>query len=133
MGILYFLVYLFLEILFSYEFARIFTPFGLFLEVIFSTIVGFSIFRNLQFSMALDMQRVLKREVSEEEFMTMGLFRMIGAVFLIIPGVLTDILGILFLFEPFARMVAKKTFPPKPKYDIYDDIIDVEIIEERKN
>jgi UPF0716 family protein affecting phage T7 exclusion len=133
MGILYFLVYLFLEILFSYEFARIFTPFGLFLEVIFSTIVGFSIFRNLQFSMALDMQRVLKREVSEEEFMTMGLFRMIGAVFLIIPGVLTDILGILFLFEPFARMVAKKIFPPKPKYDIYDDIIDVEIIEERKN
>ena len=132
MGILYFLVYLFLEILFSYEFARIFTPFGLFLEVIFSAIVGFSIFRNLQFSLALDMQRVLKREVSEEEFMTMGLFRMIGAVFLIIPGVLTDILGILFLFEPSARMVAKKIFPPKPK-DIYDDIIDVEIIEERKN
>ena len=132
MGILYFLVYLFLEILFSYKFASVFTPFGLFIEIIFSAIVGFSIFRNLQFSMALDMQRVLKREVSEEEFMTMGLFRMIGAVFLIIPGVLTDILGILFLFEPFARMVAKKTFPPKPK-DIYDDIIDVEVIEERKN
>ena len=135
MGILYFLAYMFFEILVSYEFARIFTPFGLFMEILLSAFVGFSIFRNLQFSMAEGFQKVIRREVSEEEFMAMGLFKMIGAVMLIVPGVLTDIIGVLFLFEPFAKAVAKKVFPPRPTtYNRYDDdIIDVEVIEEKAN
>jgi len=73
-----------------------------------------------------------------EEFLTAGLFRLIGAILLIIPGFFSDILGVLFLFEPFATFVAKKFFVKK-KFDTYEryedtnkdsDIIDVEIIEE---
>jgi UPF0716 family protein affecting phage T7 exclusion len=133
MGGIYFLVYLFLEILFSYEFAKIFTPFGLFLEVIFSAFVGVSILRTLQFSIFEDMQRVLRREISEEEFLTAGMFKFIGAILLIIPGVFSDMLGILFLFEPFARWVGRKLFWQKTYFyhnqHKDDDIIDVEIIE----
>jgi UPF0716 family protein affecting phage T7 exclusion len=134
MGLLYFLVYLFLEILFSYEFARIFTPLGLFLEVLLTAFVGVYIIRNLHFSLAVEMQRVLRREITEEEFVTSGLFKLIGAFLLIIPGVFSDILGILFLMEPFARWVAKKIFPQnlqKYHYHKEDDgeIIDVEIVE----
>jgi len=134
MGIIYFLVYLFLEILFSYEFAKIFTPFGLFLEVLISAGVGVYILRTLHFSLAVEMQRVLRREITEEEFVTSGLFKLIGAFLLIIPGVFSDIVGILFLFEPFARWVARKIFPQNTHryhYHKEDDgeIIDVEIVE----
>jgi len=136
MILVYFLIYLFLEILFSYEFAKIFTPFGLFLEVIASGLIGVYIIRLFPFSINEGMVKVLRKEISEEEFISIGLFKFIGAILLIIPGIFSDILGILFLFEPFAKWVAKK-FLPKEKYtshtsynDGFEDIIDVEIIEE---
>jgi len=135
MGLIYFLAYLFLEILFSYEFANIFTPLGLFLEVLITAGVGVYIIRTLHFSLAVEMQRVLRREISEEEFVTSGLFKLIGAFLLIVPGVFSDIIGILFLMEPFARWVARKLFLPQNVHKYHykkendDDIIDVEIVE----
>jgi len=133
MGIVYFLAYLFFEILFSYEFAKIFTPIGLFLEVIFSAIAGVYILQTLHFSLANEMQKVMKGEMTQEEFMKSGIFRMLGAFLLIIPGVFSDILGILFLMEPVARWFARKFLKKSPTYHkpSYDDdeIIDVEIVE----
>ena len=134
MGLLYFLGYLFLEILFNYEFAKVFTPFGLFLEVLLSAIAGMVIIRTLNFSMAESMQRVMRREISEEEFITMGLFKLIGAILLFIPGVLSDMVGLFLMFEPFAKWFAKKFLKRNSVYTNrhFDDseIIDVEIIEE---
>jgi len=134
MGLIYFLLYLFLEITISYEFAKIFTPFGLFLEVLISAAVGLYIIKTLHFSMFIELQRVLKREISEEEFITMGLFKLIGGILLFIPGVFSDILGLLLMIELIARFFAKifhsKTYTT---HSTYDDIIDVEIIEEKRN
>ncbi len=129
---IYFLVYLFFEILFSYEFARVFTPFGLFLEIIFSAMVGIYVIKNLHFSFFDGFQKVLRREISEEEFVTAEFFKLIGAFLLIIPGIFSDIFGILFLFEPFGRWFGKKFFRNTTVYKkspIDDDIIDVEIVE----
>jgi UPF0716 protein FxsA len=84
--------------------------------------------------LSANMQKLMRREITQEEFLSIGLFKLIGAVFLIIPGFFSDIIGVLFLFEPFARFVAKNLFPPKnychTTYKNDDDIIDVEIIEE---
>jgi len=136
MGLIYFLVYLFLEILFSYEFAKIFTPLGFFIEVLITALIGVYIIRTLPFSINESMMKVLKREISEEEFLSIGIFKFIGAILLIIPGFFSDILGALFLFEPFARWIAKKFLPQQNNFYTYtdtdNDIIDVEIIEERK-
>ena len=137
MGLIYFLVYLFLEILFSYEFAKIFTPLGFFIEVLITAFIGVYIIRTLPFSINESMMKVLKREISEEEFLSIGIFKFIGAVLLIIPGFFSDILGTLFLFEPFARWIARKFLPHQNNFYTYtntddNDIIDVEIIEERK-
>jgi len=136
MGLIYFLAYLFLEILFSYEFAKVFTPFGLFLEVLLTAIIGISVIRSLNFSLAESMQRVLRREMSEEEFLSIGLFRLIGGILLFIPGVFSDILGVLLMFEGVARFFAKKLFPSRKYYHHThygdDEIIDVEIIEVKK-
>ena len=134
MGLIYFLLYLFLEITISYEFAKIFTPFGLFLEVLFTAAVGLYIIRTLHFSMFVEMQRVLKREISEEEFITMGLFKLIGGILLFIPGVFSDMVGLFLMFEPFAKWFAKKFLKRNSVYtnQHFDDseIIDVEIIKE---
>jgi len=136
MGLVYFIWYLFLEILFSYEFMKIFTPLGFFIEVLVTAVIGVYILRDIHFSLSENMIRVLKREITQEEFISIGIFQFVGALLLIIPGFFSDILGALFLFEPFSIWVAKKFLP---KDDIQyrndfkdDDIIDVEIIEERK-
>jgi UPF0716 family protein affecting phage T7 exclusion len=133
MGLLYFLIYLFLEILFSYEFMKVFTPFGFFLEILLTAGIGVYILQTLDLSLSVNMQKLMRREITQEEFLSIGLFKLIGAILLIIPGFFSDIIGVLFLFEPFARFVVKKLFPSRNFYHkTYrdDDIIDVEIIEE---
>jgi UPF0716 family protein affecting phage T7 exclusion len=133
MGLIYFLVYLFLEILFSYEFMKVFTPFGFFFEILFTAAVGVYMLQTLDLSLSANIHKLMRREITQEEFLSIGLFKLIGAVLLIIPGFFSDVVGVLFLFEPFAKFVAKKFFPQNNFYHkTYrdDDIIDVEIIEE---
>jgi len=137
MGLIYFLGYLFLEIVFSYEFMKVFTPFGFFLEIIISAVAGIYIIKNLDFSLRDNLIKLMHRELTEEEFISVGLFKLIGAFLLIVPGFFSDVVGILFLFEPFARFIAKKLFPNTYVYTTHnnfndEDIIDVEIIEEKK-
>ena len=137
MGLIYFLLYLFLEIVFSYEFMKVFTPLGFFIETLITAIIGVYIIRNIHFSLSENMIKVLRREISEEEFISIGIFKFIGAVLLVVPGFFSDIVGALFLFEPFARWIARKFLPKENIYTYKqnfnssnDEIIDVEIIEE---
>jgi len=131
---IYFLAYLFIEIFVSYEFTKILTPFGMFLEVILSAIWGIVLIKNLNFTLRDSMIKVMHREISQEEFISIGMFKFIGAILLIIPGVFTDILGILMQFDEFGAFIARKFLPKKDiqKDPFEDDIIDVEIIEDKK-
>ncbi len=132
---IYFLAYLFIEIFVSYEFTKILTPFGMFLEVILSAIWGIVLIKNLNFTLRDSMIKLMHREISQEEFISIGMFKFIGAILLIIPGVFTDILGILMQFDEFGAFIARKFLPKKDiqKDPFDDDIIDVEIIEDKKN
>jgi UPF0716 family protein affecting phage T7 exclusion len=135
---IYFLVYLFVEIFVSYEFTKIFTPFGMFLEILASAVFGLMLIRTLNFSLAESMQKVMRREISQEEFISIGMFKFVGAILLVVPGVFTDILGLLMQFDAFGSFVAKKFLTPKETYthqkDPFEsDIIDVEIIEDTKH
>jgi UPF0716 family protein affecting phage T7 exclusion len=132
---IYFLVYLFVEIFVSYEFTKIFTPFGMFLEILATAVIGIMLIRTLNFSLAENMQKLATREITQEEFISIGMFKFVGAILLVIPGVFTDILGVLMQFEGFAILVARKLLTPKtppPKDPFENDIIDVEIIEDKK-
>jgi len=137
---IYFLIYLFIEIFVTYEFTKIVSPFGTFLEIIATAVIGIFIIKNLNFSLLENMQKVLRGEISQEEFISIGLFKLVGAILLIVPGVFSDILGILMQFEEFATFIVKKISNRfnnrykyyQPKKDFDDDIIDVEIIEDKK-
>jgi len=134
---IYFLAYLFIEIFVTYEFTQIVSPFGTFLEILLSGFIGIFILRTLHFSLVESMQKVARREISQEEFISIGLFKLIGAFLLILPGVFSDILGVLMQFDVFGAFVGKQFLPKrenqdKNPFDSEDDIIDIEIIEDKK-
>ncbi len=72
-------------------------------------------------------------KLSLEEFQNASTSYLLGAILLIIPGVLTDILGVLALgYTMYLRFVAKIT-PEQTKFNKNkgdDNVIDVEIIDE---
>ncbi len=128
---IYFLIYLFIEIYVSVKIASAIGPFWTFLEVIVTAIYGVWIISNMHIQMAATMQALVRGEISIEEFESMNLYVLIGAILLIIPGFFTDILGILLQFGVFSKFIARKIFKLKPRETEEDDVIDVEIIEHK--
>jgi UPF0716 family protein affecting phage T7 exclusion len=138
MGFLFFVVYLFFEILVSYLFIQIFTPLGFFLESVVTAIIGILLLRDFSISMLWDIQLVVNREITPEEFISIGILRFVGAIFLIMPGILTDILGTIFQF-PWTGQWFASHFLKSPTsththfhHSKEPDIIDAEIIEEEE-
>ena len=75
-----------------------------------------------------------------EEFQRLNLFTLIGAILLIVPGFLTDIVGILLQFSAFTSMIVNRYNVKSGKCNTSfedeninikrdSDVIDVEIIE----
>ena len=127
---LYFLLYLFIETFVSVKIASLIGPFWTFVEIIASAVYGVWVMRNLHIQMMATMQALANGEITIEEFESMNLYTLLGAILLIIPGFFTDILGILLQFGVFSKFVAKKIFKLKSRRDMEeDDVIDVEIIE----
>jgi 2-isopropylmalate synthase/UPF0716 protein FxsA len=108
-----------------------------FFEIILSAVVGILIFKNFRYSIAQNLQKLSRREISEEDFTKLNLASVLGAILLIIPGFFTDILGLLFQISFIAKVIFSK-FIVKSNSSFYskqqkqkgeDDVIDVEIIE----
>ncbi len=127
----YLLIYLFIEIYVSVKIASAIGPFWTFVEILATAFLGFWIIKNMHIQMAATMQALSRGEISVEEFESMHIYTLIGAILLIIPGFFTDILGLLLQFGVFSKFIARKIFKLKPKKTDRgdDDVIDVEIIE----
>jgi len=125
----YFLVYMFLEIFVSYEFTKIFTPFGMFIEILGSAVFGVILLRSLNLSLFEHIQKIMTQD---KEFIFVGISQFIGAILLIVPGVFTDIIGVLMQFNIFGFFFTNKFFTKQNSNNFEDNIIDVEIIEEKR-
>ena len=131
-------IYLFLEVLITYEMIDFLGVFGFVLEIVLSAILGFFILMNYRFFLGDALVRLRERAISYEAFVGSNVFRILGAILLILPGGLTDILGILMQFSALG-FLAVKPFMKKPTSDsaFFDtnnksqksEIIDVEVIE----
>ncbi|NWF67245.1 MAG: FxsA family protein [Campylobacterales bacterium] len=132
---IYFLVYLFLEIFVSIEFASYLGALYTFIEVIVSALIGIFIIVNFKYSFLESLTSLIKQEITQQEFISMHIFSIIGAIFLILPGFLLDIIGLLMQFEFFATIVSSKfihkKFDTKFNHKTRGDgnVIDVEVIE----
>ena len=137
---LYFLIYLFLEVLVSVNIASSIGGLATFLEILASAVIGIIIMTNFRSTLAENIRAVSARQIDMLEFQRLNLFTIAGAILLIIPGFLTDIIGVLLQFGVFTKMIVNRTHVKSQSTRLYQDytqntiqkdsdVIDVEIID----
>ncbi len=135
---IYFLLYLFLEVIISVNISSEIGGLNTFGEIVLSAFVGIYILFHFQTTLAENMRAVSTRQIDLKKFQELNIFTLLGAILLIVPGFLTDIIGILLQFHVVTSILVNR-FSAKynskvPKsnsnsnYTKDDDVIDVEII-----
>lgn len=132
---IYFLIYLFLEVVISVNISSYIGGLATFFEIIFSALLGIGMLVNFRTTFVQNLTAVSYDCIDLEEFQRLNLFTIFGAILLILPGFLTDIIGILLQFSVFTSMIINyynvKFGKCNIKKDINkrsDDVIDVEVI-----
>jgi len=135
----YFLIYLFLEVIISVNISSAIGGLNTFFEIVLSAFVGISILVNFRKTLMENMNAVSFNCINLQQFQSLNLFTILGGILLIIPGFLTDIIGILLQFSVFTSMLVNrynvKSGNCKTDFEqnniIKDsDVIDVEIIDD---
>ncbi|MCF6331464.1 MAG: FxsA family protein [Sulfurimonas sp.] len=134
----YFVIYLFLEVIISVNISSSIGGLMTFLEIMASAFLGIFILMNFKESLKENITAVSYNCIDLNQFQNLNLFTLFGAILLIIPGFLTDIIGLLMQFSVVTRMVVNrynmrshncninKEEEIKSKKD--SNVIDVEII-----
>jgi len=134
---IYFVVYLFLEVLISVNISSSIGGLMTFIEIVFSAFLGISILINFKSTLKENLNAVSYDCIDLKQFQKLNLFTLIGAIFMIVPGFFTDIIGLLMQFSVFTSMLVNryhvKSSTCKPRFDTKNikkdsDVIDVEII-----
>jgi len=131
---IYFLLYLFLEVVVSVNIASAIGGVWTFVELIVSALAGFAILANFRGTLAENIHALNQARIDPLEFQQLNLFTVLGAILLIVPGFLTDIIGLLLQFSVVTRMLVNR-FVAKSKHDSStyysqkdENVIDVEIV-----
>ncbi len=137
---LYFIVYLFLEVLVSVQISSAIGGLATFFEILLTAFIGIAILINFRNTLFENMTAVSYNCIDLEQFQRLNLFTLFGAILLIVPGFLTDIIGVLLQFSAFTSMIVNRYNVKSGKCNTsYEgenidnkkdsDVIDVEIIE----
>ena len=136
---LFFILYVFLETLVSVQISGMLGGFWTFIEIVFSVLVGITLLKNMDTTIGESFGALRDREISSQDFERLAIFHVVGAFLIIVPGFLTDIVGVLLQFNIFALMVMRNMFAKNKKNDTpFDEIktkrgdneiIDVEVID----
>ena len=136
---IYFLLYLFLEVLVSVEISSAIGGLATFFEIVLSAFIGVVILINFRKTLIENLTAVSYNCIDLEQFQKLNLFTLIGAILLIIPGFLTDILGTFMQFSVITSMIVNRynvksgkcnsSFEEQNNIPKDSDVIDVEIIE----
>jgi len=147
--LIYFLIYLFLEVMISSTIAASIGGLLTFIEILFSAVIGMIILKNFKYSLSENIQKARAGQITQEEFVKTNVAKAIGAFLLIVPGFFTDTIGLLLQLGLFVSIFSKVFEFKKPnnnttysnnfeytqtdyKYNNKrgnDEIIDVEIID----
>ncbi len=131
---IYFLIYLFLEVMLSVYIASLIGGLATFIEIVLTAFIGVYILLRFQDKLSENMKRFSMQQMDIRQMQELNLFTLFGSILLIIPGFLTDILGVLIQFaiitQPFVNKYGKKYdsnhVSNSTKKD--ENVIDVEII-----
>ncbi len=100
--------------------------------IIGTIFIGTMLLKNSQYAILGSMAAVSKGKLDLRNFQNASMAYMFGALLLIVPGILSDTMGVLALgYTLYLQFVAKIT-PEKPNFNQKgdDDVIDVEVIDE---
>ncbi|MDD5372108.1 MAG: FxsA family protein [Sulfurimonas sp.] len=134
---IYFIIYLFLEVIISVNISSAIGGLATFFEILLSAFLGLIILINFKATLTENLRAVSYNCIDLREFQSLNLFTILGAILLILPGFLTDIIGILLQFSVFTTMLVNryniKSNKCNTKYEKNNiekdiDVIDVEII-----
>jgi len=126
--------FLFLELYLSLKVGENIGFFGSLVWIILSFMIGMILLQKSSQTMMGNMTAMRQGKLDMKKFQNASMSYLAGAILLIIPGVLSDFLGVFALFYTFyLQFVAKIT--PEQKHENFkkqgdDDVIDVEIIDE---
>ena len=133
----FFLVYLFLETVVSVNISALLGGLLTFVEIMLSALIGVSILVNFRATLAENMAAVSYNKIDLNQFQKLNLFTLFGAVLLIVPGFLTDIIGIIMQFGVITSMIVNRYGVKSDTQNVYKEenhitkdpnVIDVEII-----
>ena len=127
---IYLLIYLFLEVVVTIEIATRIGGLSTFLEIVFSALLGIFILMNFRHTLAENVYALRMRQIDVQGFSNRNLMGLFGAVLLIIPGFLSDLIGIVMQFSLLSSLLInrfgrKYHTPSQPKDD---HVIDAEIV-----
>ena len=128
--------YFFLELYFSLEVGSAIGFFGSILWIFTTFVIGMGLIKNSAMTMQKSMGKLAGGKLNMQTFHDSATAYFIGAILLIIPGVFSDILGLIALLYTFYLQLGGIIPSSKTKTNINntnkqgdDDVIDVEIIE----
>ena len=135
---IYFFIYLFLEVVISTNIASLIGGVATFFELIFSAMIGIILLVNFRTTLIKNLQSVSADNFDLRRLQELNLFTVIGAFLLIAPGFLTDIIGVLMQFSVVVSLLVNrfsaKYHSDSTKSNHYTkdeyDVIDVEIIDD---
>ena len=109
---IYFLLYFFCEVLLTVEVASEIGGLMMFAEIVGSAFIGVLILFNFRATLVSNIMELKARRLDANGFYQRNLLSLLGAIFLILPGVLTDIIGILIQFSLLVGLIINQ-FKPK--------------------
>lgn len=104
---IYFFIYLFLEVMISSTITSAIGGLNTFFEILLTAIIGMIILKNFKLSLVENIAKARTGQITQEEFIKANAGKAIGAILLIVPGFFTDILGILLQFSFLVGMLGK--------------------------
>ncbi|MFA6187860.1 MAG: FxsA family protein [Sulfuricurvum sp.] len=130
---IYFLIYLFLEVIITVEVASRIGGLMMFTEIMASAMIGIAILFNFRSTLILNIMELKERRISANGFYKRNLLSLLGAILLILPGIFTDIIAVLMHIILVGSLIISRFMPKYPEsnqpYQPKDDnVIDAEII-----
>ncbi|RAX57926.1 hypothetical protein CCZ01_04675 [Helicobacter monodelphidis] len=121
------LIYLLIETFVSVAFADQVGFFGLFMEILVSFIIGIALLVNFGGLMGHSFQVLRSGRITTKDVATATMLQFLGAIFLLLPGVFLDIIGLIFVILGLFKVGTKPSESQNSHYVHDDDIIDVEV------
>ena len=113
--LLYFIGYLFLETWLTIEIGGAIGGLWTFIEIIASAALGVLLIANFRAGVIETLTALVKKEIDKSQFLTYHIGRLLGALLLIVPGFLTDIIGVFLQFSLFTLTINKLIFGIIPR------------------